>query len=129
MKSLSPENIAPPFARYAHGVEVPAGWRIVRTSGQLGVGRDGVVPDGARAQADICFANIAAILDAAGMGSQDVCHVSAYVTDRAHMVGYMAARDAFLADNQVLPSSTLVIVSGFTRPEFVVEVEVWAAAP
>ena len=41
----------------------------------------------------------------------------------------MAARDAFLADVAVLPTSTLMIVSGFTRPEFVVEVEVWAAAP
>lgn len=129
MKALSPPLIAPPFARYSHGIEVPPGWRMVRTSGQLGLGHDGLVPDGARGQADICFANIAAILREADMGPRHVCHVSAYVTDRAHMPGYMAARDAFLADNPVLPTSTLVIVSGFTRPEFVVEVEVWAAAP
>lgn len=129
MKSLTPAAIAPPFARYSHGVELPAGARIVRTSGQLGLAQDGSVPEGAQAQAEICFANITAILAEAGMGAGDVCHVSAYVTDRAHMPGYMAARDAFLADTTVLPSSTLVIVSGFTRPEFVVEVEVWAAAP
>lgn len=129
MKALSPPLIAPPFARYSHGIEVPPGWRMVRTSGQLGLGQDGLVPRDAGAQADICFANIAAILREADMGPRHVCHVSAYVTDRAHMPGYMAARDAFLADNPVLPTSTLVIVSGFTRPEFVVEVEVWAAAP
>lgn len=129
MKALSPPLIAPPFARYSHGIEVPPGWRMVRTSGQLGLGQDDLVPDDARAQADICFANIAAILHEADMAARHVCHVSAYVTDRAHMPGYMAARDAFLADNPVLPTSTLVIVSGFTRPEFVVEVEVWAAAP
>jgi len=129
MKSLNPAAIAPPFARYSHGVEVPAGWRVVRCSGQLGLGRDGSVPKGAEAQAAICFANISAILAEADMGAGDVCHVSAYVTDRAHMPGYMAARDAFLIDTAVLPGSTLVIVSGFTRPEFVVEVEVWAAAP
>ncbi|APX12686.1 RidA family protein [Tateyamaria omphalii] len=129
MKPLAPPSIAPPFARYSHGVEVPAGWRMVRTSGQLGLSGDGTVPAGTRAQADICFANIAAILAEAGMGPQDVCHVSAYVTDRSHMAPYMAARDAFLAGRDVLPSSTLMIVSGFTRPEFTVEVEVWAAAP
>ncbi|MEL6809369.1 MAG: RidA family protein [Pseudomonadota bacterium] len=129
MKSLTPAAIAPPFARYSHGVELPAGARIVRTSGQLGLAQDGTVPDGSQAQAEICFANITAILEEAGMGADNVCHVSAYVTDRAHMPGYMAARDAFLANATVLPSSTLVIVSGFTRPEFVVEVEVWAAAP
>ncbi|MEO1778790.1 MAG: RidA family protein, partial [Pseudomonadota bacterium] len=32
MKALTPPSIAPPFARYAHGVEVPAGQRLVRTS-------------------------------------------------------------------------------------------------
>ena len=65
------------------------------------------------------------------MTPQDIFHLSAYVTDRAHMQGYMKARDLFLADTPTdrLPSSTLVIVSGFTRPEFKVEVEVWAAAP
>jgi enamine deaminase RidA (YjgF/YER057c/UK114 family) len=43
------------------------------------------------------------------------------------MAGYMAARDAWLAGVARLPASTLVIVSGFTRPEFLVEVEVTAA--
>ena len=130
MKSLTPASIAPPFARYAHGVELPAGCRIVRTSGQLALAADGSVPENAFDQAQICFGNIAAILKEGGMGPDDVCHVSAYVTDRAHMQGYMAARDAFFAAcaDDRLPSSTLLIVSGFTRPEFKVEIEVWAAA-
>ena len=42
------------------------------------------------------------------------------------MAGYMAARDAWLASVPHLPASTLMIVSGFTRPEFVVEIEVVA---
>lgn len=128
MKSLTPPDIAPPFARYSHGVEVPAGVRIVRTSGQLGQHMDGSVPEGAEAQAMICFANVAAILKEAGMQTSDVFHISAFVTDRMHMAGYMAARDRFLSQVPVLPTSTLMIVSGFTRPEFVVEVEVWAAS-
>ncbi|WP_299652292.1 RidA family protein [uncultured Tateyamaria sp.] len=129
MKSLAPPSIAPPFARYSHGVEVPPDWRIVRTSGQLALGSEGVVPAGTEDQATLCFANVDAILAEAGMASSDVFHVSAFVTDRAHMAGYMAARDAYFAGREVLPSSTLMIVSGFTRPEFTVEVEVWAAAP
>ncbi|WP_299138575.1 RidA family protein [uncultured Tateyamaria sp.] len=129
MKSLNPSRIAPPFARYAHGVEIPAGHRIVRTSGQLGQQADGQVPDGAEAQARVCFGNIDAILAQAGMSAADVFNISAFVTDRAHMAGYMTARDAYVSDRVALPTSTLMIVSGFTRPEFVVEVEVWAAAP
>lgn len=127
MKNLMPTSIAPPFARYSHGVEIAAGARLVRTSGQLGVRPDGTVPKEAEEQAAACFANIAAILAEAGMSAADVVHLSAFVTDRAHMGAYMAARDTFLAEVPVLPASTLVIVSGFTRPEFLVEVEVMAA--
>jgi enamine deaminase RidA (YjgF/YER057c/UK114 family) len=127
MKTLNPPAIRAPFARYAHGVEVPPGARLVVTSGQLGIGADESVPAGARAQADLCFANCAAILAEAGMGPGDVIRINAYVTDRAHMAGYMAARDAWLADVTRLPASTLVIVRGFTRAEFLVEVEVTAA--
>jgi enamine deaminase RidA (YjgF/YER057c/UK114 family) len=129
MRSLAPAEIAPPFARYSHGVEVPAGHRLVATSGQLGLAADGRVPEGAEAQAAICFANITRILAEAGMGPADAVRINAFVTDRAHMAGYMAARDAWLAGLTRLPASTLVIVQGFTRPEFVVEVEVTAAAP
>lgn len=128
MRDLYPSAIAPPFARYAHGVEVPAGARLVATSGQLGIDQNGVAPDTAEAQAHLCFANITAILAESGMTPADSVRINAFVTDRAHMAGYMAARDAWLADVDRLPASTLVIVSGFTRPEFLVEVEVLAAA-
>lgn len=128
MKMLQPPTIAPPFAAYAHGVEVPAGARLVVTSGQLALRPDGSVPEGARAQADLCFANCAAILAQTGMTPADVIRINAFVTDRAHMAAYMAARDAWLAGVSRLPASTLVIVTGFTRAEFLVEVEVTAAA-
>ncbi len=127
IKLLLPVSIRPPFAAYAHGVEVPPGARLVVTSGQLGLCPDGTLPDGAQAQAEICFANCAAILAEAGMDPADVIRINAFVSDRAHMAGYMAARDAWLAGVTRLPASTLVIVSGFTRPEFLVEVEVTAA--
>ena len=126
MKPLNPAAVAPPFARYSHGMEVPPGQRFVFCSGQLGVAADGTVPEDARAQADLCFANIAAILAEAGMTLADIVRINAYVTDRAHMKGYMESRDCHVASPP--PASTLMIVSGFTRPEFKVEIEVVAAA-
>ena len=130
-KMLRPASIRPPFARYAHGVEIPPGYRMVLAAGQLGIAADGTVPGDAEAQADLCFANCAAVLAEAGMGAADVVRINAFVTGREHMPGYMAARDRWLANRaeDALPASTLVIVSGFTRPEFLVEVEVTAAAP
>lgn len=129
MDVLKPEGIAPPFARYAHGVSVPEAHRFIFTSGQLGLASDGTVPESEAAQADICFANIDAILAAGRAGREDVVRINAFVTDRAFMAGYMAARDRWLAQVERLPASTLVIVSGFTRPEFKVEIEVVAAVP
>jgi enamine deaminase RidA (YjgF/YER057c/UK114 family) len=126
LRHLAPPSIRPPFARYSHGVEVTAGARLVFCSGQLGVKADDSVPEDAAAQAELCFANIAAILGEAGMTLSDVVRINAYVTDRAHMPGYMAVRDRMFPNDP--PASTLVIVSGFTRPEFKVEVEAVAAA-
>jgi enamine deaminase RidA (YjgF/YER057c/UK114 family) len=124
-KALTPKSIRPPFAKYSHGVEVPAGKRLVLCSGQLGIGPDNLIPDDAGAQAELCFSNIAAILAEAGLGLKDIVRINAFVTDRAHMKPYMEVRDRVVVDPP--PASTLVIVSGFTRPEFKVEIEVIAA--
>ncbi|WP_226574795.1 RidA family protein [Acuticoccus sediminis] len=127
MKRHTPATIRRPFANYPHAVEVPAGMRLLVLSGQLGIAPDETVPQGAEAQAERCFANIAAILAEAGAGPGDVVRLNAYVTGREHLQGYMAARDRFVADPA--PASTLMIVSGFSREEFVVEVEALAALP
>ena len=79
------------------------------------------------AQAEICFENIRTILAEAGLGLADIVRINAFVTEREHMKEYMAVRDRYVSDPP--PASTLVIVSGFTRPEFLVEVEVVAAGP
>ncbi len=131
MRSLTPADLPPPFARYAHGVLAPEGARILVTSGQLGLRADGTVPHDAGEQAALCFEAITAILAEAGAGAHHVIRLNAFVTDRIHMPAYMAARDSFLGQvpATALPASTLVIVSGFTRPEFLVEVEATAALP
>jgi len=122
---LTPKAIRRPFARYSHGVEVPAGKRLVFCSGQLGIDPLGAVPEGAEEQADLCFRAIGHMLADAGMTNADIVRINAFVTDRAHMAGYMASRDRHVTSPP--PASTLMIVSGFTRPEFKVEVEVVAA--
>ena len=125
LKHHTPATIRRPFAKYAHAVEVPAGARLLFCSGQLAVTLDEVIPDNTRDQADLCFDNIEKILHASGMTLADVVRINAYVTGREHMAPYMAARDARFADTP--PASTLMIVTGFTREEFTVEIEAIAA--
>ena len=96
MKALNPATLAAPFGAYSHGTEIPAGKRIVRTSGQLAIQADGFIPQSAYDQATLCFQSISAILAEAGMTNSNVAHISAYVTDRQFMADYMRARDEFV---------------------------------
>jgi 2-iminobutanoate/2-iminopropanoate deaminase len=125
MRRLNPSSIHPPFANYAHGVEAPAGARVVFCSGQLGIDRDGVIPDEVEAQARLCFRAIGAILDDAGMTFADIVRLNAYVASAEYLGGYMKARDEFVGSPP--PASTLLVVQGFARPEFKVEIEAIAA--
>jgi enamine deaminase RidA (YjgF/YER057c/UK114 family) len=124
LRAISPKHVRS-LARYSPGVEVPPGARLVFVSGQLGIDADGQTPDDAWAQARLCFAAIGAVLAEAGMGFADIVRLNAYVTDRAYLADYMRVRDDHVGDPP--PASTLMIVSGFSRQEFKVEVECVAA--
>ena len=125
MRRLTPQTIHPPFARYAHGVEIPGGSRVVFCSGQLGIEKNGAIPEGVEAQARLCFRAVAAILGEAGMDLSDLVRINAYVTGAQYLAGYMKVRDEYIGSPP--PASTLMIVQGFARPEFKVEVEAVAA--
>ena len=127
MRHITPPAIRAPFARYSYGVEIPPGSRILYCSGQLGIAPDDRVPAAVEEQSHLCFRNIGEVLKEARMTFADVVRINAFVVAREHLKGYMSVRDQYVSDPP--PASTLMIVSGFSRPEFLVEVEVIAAAP
>jgi 2-iminobutanoate/2-iminopropanoate deaminase len=101
-EALVPGGVHPPFGRYSHGIAVPA-----------------------EDQAVLCFEAIGRILAEGGMDFGHIVRLNAFVTRREDFPAYMAVRDRYV--RAPLPASTLVIVTGFTRPEFKVEVEATAA--
>ncbi len=124
-RALNPGGIRAPFGRYSHGIAVPAGARLVFCSGQLGLKEGDLLPPTVEGQAEVCFTNIQAILAEDGMSLADLVRLNAYVTTREHMKNYMTVRDRFVTEP--LPASTLMVVAGFTRAEFLVEIEAVAA--
>ncbi|SMC40529.1 RidA family protein [Rhizobium sp. RU36D] len=122
---FNPTSVRRPFGHYNHGLLVPPGASLLVTSGQLGIAPDDSIPADVTAQAELCFEAIRAILDEAGMTFADVIRISGFVTKREDFAPYMAVRDRYTLEPK--PVSTLIIVGGFTRPEFLVEVEVTAA--
>jgi len=124
-RTINPAAIAPPLARYSHAVLTRiAGAELLVTSGQLGVAPDGAVPADPEAQCVLVFESLAAILREAGMSFADVIRFNGFVTDRAIFPVYGRVRARYVEGEDF--ASTLVVVSGFTRPEFMVEVEVTA---
>lgn len=128
-RELRPGSMAPPAAAYAHGVEVPAGSRLVFTSGVVPNAADGSTPDTIGDQAALVWDNIAKVLAEANMGVDDIVSITTYVVATEKLADdlrdVMAARDAALRGH--LAASTLVTVPALARPEWKMEIAVIAA--
>jgi 2-iminobutanoate/2-iminopropanoate deaminase len=124
---IAPSALAAPAARYAHAVLTTGPVRLLHTAGMVPVRPDGSVPDGLADQADQVWANLAALLNGAGMGPSDVVSVTTYVVAGEDLAPVMAARDRALSGH--LAASTLVTVPALARPEWRVEIALVAAAP
>ena len=125
-RAVSPTTIPAPAAAYAHAVLSEGAGRWLHTSGVVPVAPDGTVPAGVAQQADVVWANIAAILAEAEMAVGDVVSVTTYVVAGEDLAPVMVARDRAMAGH--LAASTLVTVPALARPAYRLEIAVVAAA-
>lgn len=124
---VSPEDVAPPFSRYAHGIVADPGCRWLHVSGQVGIRPDGTMAVGAEAQIEQAFRNVLAVLRAAGMRTEHLVKLTVFLTRTEDTPLYRQVRDRVLGGT--LAASTLLIVAGLARADFLVEIEAVAAAP
>jgi enamine deaminase RidA (YjgF/YER057c/UK114 family) len=125
ISTSNPPGVREPATRYSHAVTVQNATTRLVISGQVGLDSDGSVPSSGEAQITQAFKNLRLILRAHGMDFRDVVKTSAFLTDRALLPAYRAARDATFAEHA--PASTLLFVSGLADPRWVVEIEAEAA--
>jgi len=111
---------------YTHAMVTENVGRWLHIAGQVGVLPDGSTASGTLAQCRQAFANIGALLDAAGMTKDDVAHLRIYLIDRDDILALREARSEFFGADKVIPS-TLLLVSGLVKPEWRVELEIVAA--
>ncbi len=109
----------------AHGVQVPAGARLLFTNGQVGTKPDGSTPEATAEQVEVIFERLMAVLKAADMTLNDIVRFDVYVTDRAHIDPFADVRDRVMGDHK--PGATLLVVNGLARPELKIEIEAVAA--
>ena len=125
-RTIDPSTIAPPAANYAHAVLTTGATRWLHTSGVVPTRPDGTCPDDIGEQAETVWANIAAMLDGAGMSAADVVSVTTYAVVGEPLGPVMAVRDRFLGGRRV--ASTLVTVPALAQPQWRMEIAVVAAA-
>lgn len=117
---------APPPQFYSQGVEATGAQRILFISGQVGVDASGKVGADIGEQARIASANLSAVLAEAGMSSANLVKTTIYLTDAAHMQGFMEAAASTLPSPP--PATTLLIVKALASPALLVEIEGVAVA-
>lgn len=111
---------------YSHSVSIRNIERLIAISGQVGVALDGSVPADGEGQIKQAFANLKAVLEAQGLTTANVIKTTVFLTDRALIDPYRAARSKVFTSD--LPASTLLFVAGLADPRWVVEIEAEAAA-
>ena len=128
-RTITPKGFSAPLGMYSHGMITPGGDLVV-VAGQVGVG-----PTGALAGPDIgsqtrqVFANVRAIVEAAGCSMADVVRLQTFLVSADDIPGFMKARQEIfpaLFPTGAYPPNTLVVVSRLVRPELKVEVEAMA---
>jgi len=121
----NPPTVRAPGTRYSHAALVQGERRRLVISGQVGQAPDGSVPADGEGQIAQAVANLRAVLEAHGMDIANIVKTTAFLTDRALIPAYRAARDTLFAAHA--PASTLLIVAGLADPRWMVEIEAEAA--
>jgi 2-iminobutanoate/2-iminopropanoate deaminase len=124
MKIHNPSGMAPGIG-YSHGIELPPQARLLYIAGQLGVTGDGKFAAGIAGQAEQAWRNLGTVLQAAGMGYENLIKVTHFLVRREDIAAYREVRAKFLGKHA--PASTLLVISALARPEALIEVEAVAA--
>jgi len=119
------EELYPHSSNVAHGVEVPAGARLLFTNGQVGTKPDGTTPEASAEQTEVVFTRLAAVLGAANMAFSDIVRLTVFLTDRADVRTFVDVRDRLMGAHK--PGAIILVVRGLARPELKIEIEAVAA--
>lgn len=93
----------------------------VEVAGQVGVRLDGTSPEAIEEQTRLAFANVKAVLEAAGSSLNHVLHLTQYFTDITEVRASDSVFDEFFSE--YYPARTVVQVSALVRPQFKMEVQ------
>ncbi len=121
-KVIQPKGLQDPRPRYSLAILTDPG-KLLFIAGQTASDNDGnVVGVGdIEAQAKQVFEKIKTIVEEAGGTLADIVKTTVYITDAKYREGQRKVRSQYLKVDP--PTSTLIIVKGLAREEFLIEIE------
>jgi 2-iminobutanoate/2-iminopropanoate deaminase len=119
------DGVYAPTSDYAHAVELPGPQRLLFTAGTMGLDPAGAAGASLEEQLELVWANVRAILAAAGMTVDNVVRVTSYLRDAASAEINARARVRALGGRRV---PTTAVVVGTLSDDWLVELEIVAAA-
>lgn len=122
----NPQNVHQPLGSYSHQIEISGNERMLVLSGQVGMRRDGTVPDDPLEQMDVAFENILRNLQAANMDVRDIIKLTYYLVGEIDTAKRRELVASKLQGHE--PCSTLVYVLALASPIYKVEIDAWASS-
>lgn len=119
---ITADGLAEPNGHFAHATTAPASGRLVFISGMTARNADGGVTGvgDITAQTHQVCENLKAAVQAAGGTLDDIARVDVYVRDISDFEAIHKVRRQYFTNG--VPASTMVEVSGFVKPEYLIEI-------
>lgn len=117
---IASNKVAKPFGIFSQAIKAA---NLIFVSGQVAKNTSGeVVGKGdIEAQTKQCIENLKHILEAGGATLEGVVKMTVYVTNMEHLRVIHEVRAEYF--KEPYPASTLIEVSRFTHPEYLIEIE------
>jgi len=95
-------------------------------AGQIGMRADGTIPEDVAEQCDLAFQRLGAILEARGLGFEDLVDLTSYHVDiDQHLTTFREVKERYV--KQDFPAWTILGVAALARPILKIEVKAVAA--
>lgn len=122
---LNPANVPTPVGHYSHVTIIPRNSDLYTFSGQIGIDKDGNIPENINEQVNNTFNNIEQILESQKLNFEEIIKVNIWATEEI---------DWSFFDNkwqnlfgEIYPSMTIAYINALGLPQLKIEIEVWAA--
>lgn len=121
----NPETMPSPVGNYTQITRVPKNAELIVTSGQVGVDKNGTIPEEFNEQVKNTFINIKRVLETEEINSDNIIKVNIWATESIDWDFLYSEWDALFQSEY--PAMTIGYISELGLPDIKIEMEIWAA--